>query len=81
MLPLMAHAVLLFKLIEEIKQWRIEDLAKEGHNWATPPAANKFLRFSHKNTHFSTLFYRKGHAVSAVTIEYRQCKNILEAYV
>ena len=28
--PLMAHTVFLFKLIEEIRQWRIEDLAKGG---------------------------------------------------
>ena len=30
--PLMAHTVLLFKLNEEIRQWRIEDLAKREHN-------------------------------------------------
>ena len=33
-----------------------------------PPAANEFLRFSHKMTLFSTHFYiEKRHAVSAVT--------------
>ena len=37
---------------------------------AMPPAANEFLRFSHKkNTHFSTLFIEKGHAVSAVALD------------
>ena len=30
--PFMAHTVLLFKLIEKIRQWRIEDLAKGRHN-------------------------------------------------
>ena len=34
-----------------------------------PPTANEFLRFSHKkNTHFSTLFIEKGHAVIAAVI-------------
>ena len=31
--PLMAHTALLFKLIEDLRQWRIEDLEKWGHNW------------------------------------------------
>ena len=30
--PLMAYTALLFKLIEELRQWRIEDLEKLGHN-------------------------------------------------
>ena len=54
-------------------QWYIQDLAKGGGDTtrgfgAKPPAANKFLRFSHKKTLFLTHFYiEKGHAVSAVT--------------
>ena len=38
--PLMAHTVLLFKLIKEIRQWRIEDLARrKGAQPASPPGA------------------------------------------
>ena len=32
-------------------------------------AANKFLRFSHKNIHFNTFFYQESLAVSAVTMD------------
>ena len=42
-------------------------------------AANEFLRFSHKNTHFSTLFYQKR-ACSECS-HYKQCKNVFAAYV
>ena len=80
--PLTAHTVLLFNLIGEIRQWRIEDLAKRGHNRGSggeakerrgcegvaPSRQRIFAVFTLKNTHFSTLFYRKRHAVSAVTI-------------
>ena len=44
----------------------------EGHRGlgVLPLPANEFLRFSYKkNNHFSTLFFEKHHAVSAVTIE------------
>ena len=33
--PLMAHGVLLFKLIKEIRQWHIEDLARGGWGGGT----------------------------------------------
>ena len=37
---------------------------------ATPPAANEFLRFSHKKTLILAHFFNvKEHAVSAVTID------------
>ena len=55
-------------------QWCTQDLAKGGESItegleAKPPAANKFLRFSHKKTLFLThLYIDKGHAVSAVTL-------------
>ena len=74
--PLMTYRVLLFKLIEEMRQWRIEDLEKRGHNRGCRgkapsrrrlggsggyvPSRQRILRFSRKkNTHFSSLFYRK----------------------
>ena len=34
-----------------------------------PPAANEYLGFHIKNSHFSTLFIEKGLAVSAVTMD------------
>ena len=36
--PLMAHTVLLFKLIKEIRQWRIEDLARGAQPTSSPGA-------------------------------------------
>ena len=53
-------------------QWCPQDLAKGGNKTgglgATPPAANEFLRFSHKKTLFLKHFYiEKGHAVSSAT--------------
>ena len=68
----MAHTVFLFELMEEIRQWPIEDLAEGGNNRRSgsvaPSRQQIFAVFTHKKTlilaHFSI---EKGHAVSAVT--------------
>ena len=44
-----------------------QDLAKGGHNWGCgPQPPTDFYNFNIKNTHFSTLFFEKRRAMSAV---------------
>ena len=57
-------------------QWRTQDLTKGGggeHNRVSegyaPSRQTNFCGFHIKNTHFSTLFIEKGHALRAVTID------------
>ena len=65
--------MLLTYLVPTLAKWR-----KIGGLGAEPPAANRFKRFSHKNTHLSTIFIEKGRTVPAVNaVSNRQYKNIL----